>query len=105
MSAERDAIDDARLLIPDRKVYRQALRHLSYYEPRPLKVRALARAIHNRQGRPMNPSTVWRSLQRLLQFGYLEATGKQGRRSTYLLCAELRPQLADSPSEATKTAA
>jgi hypothetical protein len=105
MSAERDAIDDARLHAPDRKVYRQALRALSYYEPRPLKVRALARAIHNRNGRPMNPSTVWRSIERLLLLGYLEAGPRDGRRRTYLLCAELRPQEPDSPSGATTNAA
>ena len=105
MSAEHDAIDDPRLTMPERKVYRAALRALSYYKPQPLKVRALARGIRNRQGQPMNPSTVWRAIERLLECGYLEKGPKQGRRSTYLLRSELPTESGDSPPGATSHAA
>lgn len=105
MSAERDAIDDVRLRMPERKVYKAALRHLSYYEPRTLKVRAIARAVLNRNGRPMNPSTIWRAIERLLALGYLERGPKDGRRRTYLLRAEVPSQSADSPPGATSHAA
>lgn len=105
MSAEHDAIDDSRLTMPDRKVYRAALHALSYYQPRPLKVRALAHRIRNRKGRSVNPSTVWRAIERLLACGYLENGPKEGRRRTYLLRAELPPQETHSPSGATSHAA
>ena len=101
MSAERDAIDDARLRMPDRKVYKAALRQLSYYQPRPLKVRALARTVLNRNGKPMNPATVWRAIERLLALGYLEPGPKDGRRRTYLLRAEIPSTAQESPPGAT----
>jgi hypothetical protein len=105
VSAERDAIDDARLRMPDRKVYKAALRHLSYYQPRTLKVRAIARTVLNRNGQPMNPSTVWRAIERLRSLGYLERGPMDGRRRTYLLRAEISPQIPQSPPGATTQAA
>ncbi len=105
MSAEHEAIDDDRLTMPARKVYRAALKQLSYYEPRALKVRALARQTLNRHGHPMNPATVWRAIERLIACGYLEYGPRDGRRRTYLLRSELPSKTPQSPPGATSQAA
>ena len=78
--------------VPTRLVYRVALRELSWHEPRPLKMRWLARQVRNRNGAPMNLGTVSRSLDGLLRLGYLERGPDDGRLHTYILRTEL-PQI------------
>ena len=86
------ALVDRRLSIPERLVYRVALRTLSWQESRPLKLTSLAHQLRNRHGRPMHPMTISRGLKHLVDLGYLERGPNDGRRRTYLLRTEL-PEL------------
>lgn len=83
------ALVDRRLDTSHRLVYRAALQSLSWHQPRPFKVMAIANQVHNRNGRPMHRATVTRARARLVEFGYLERGPNDGRLSTYLLRNEL----------------
>jgi hypothetical protein len=73
------ALKDRRLKRRDLIVYAVALEHLSYYQPRPFKVRVVAKVLSVHFG------DAGQSIRRLLHFGYLETGPKDGKMRTYLL--------------------
>ena len=85
-----DALQDRRLQRRDLLVYGQALRDLSFYEPRPFKGHAIARALR------LHRSDVSRARGKLLALGYFERGPDDGPRRTYLL-RSTRDSLAPAP--------
>lgn len=73
------AYDDPRLARGDLKIWKHALRELSFYEPRPFKVRSVARLTG------VHFAHVAASVRRLTAAGYLERGPKDGPVRTYLL--------------------
>jgi DNA-binding IclR family transcriptional regulator len=73
------AYRDARLARGDLRVWAAALETLSFYQPRPFKVAAVARVTG------IHVAHVAASVRRLTAAGYLERGPQQGQLRTYLL--------------------
>jgi hypothetical protein len=73
------AYDDPRLARGDLKIWKCALQSLSFYEPRPFKVRSVSRTTG------VHFAHVAASVRRLAAAGYLERGPKDGGVRTYLL--------------------